>query len=63
MTPLRIMLLFNKRMRKETIIRVPYSGSPPAFVDPPGPEELKDRKGNPALTIPPKNPEEKPKPS
>jgi hypothetical protein len=63
MTPLFLLLVRDRRTGKTSIVRREGPGPCPPLVNPPGAGEVKDRKGSPALTVPPKDPEAKPKPS
>ncbi len=62
MTPVRLVLLRDKRTRKECWVRL--TGPMPSLSNPPGPEETKDRKGRPATTTQAgDNPYRKPRPN
>lgn len=54
MTPVRIMVLLDRRTRRQSVIRVPFTRHPPEFVEPPRPEEVKDSRGIPAPVVPSK---------
>ena len=64
MSPNRLTLIFDRRVRKSYWIRQQGSEPLPDLINPPGPEETKDSKGTPApASQAGRNPEGKPRPS
>lgn len=61
MTPIRLVLLRDRRTFKSFWVRL-TGRAMPSLVNPDGPEETQDSKGSPAPTIPPRKPDHGPKP-